>query len=94
MGHIEIDEKVKMISEIERIVEEACASETNIFGYGIWIHHITLAAQNAKQLAQLFNADPEIVEAAALLHDYIRIKDPALYQDHRLHGPVEAGKIH
>jgi hypothetical protein len=29
-----------MIAEIERIVEEACAKESNIFGYGIWTHHI------------------------------------------------------
>jgi HD superfamily phosphodiesterase len=82
-----------MISEIERIVEEACARETNIFGYGIWTHHITLVAHNAKRLARLFNADPEIVEIAALLHDYASIKDPALYQDHHLHGSLEAEKI-
>jgi uncharacterized protein len=82
-----------MISEIEHIVEEACTRETNIFGYGIWTHHITLVAQNAKRLARLFNADPEIVEIAALLHDYASIKDPVLYQDHHLHGPIEAEKI-
>jgi uncharacterized protein len=82
-----------MIGEIERIVEEACARETNIFGYGIWTHHITLVAQNTKRLTRLFNADPEIVEIAALLHDYASIKDPALYQDHHHHGPVEAEKI-
>jgi uncharacterized protein len=82
-----------MIGEIARIVEETCARETNIFGYGIWTHHITQVAQTAKNLAGLFKADPEIVEIAALLHDYASIKDPALYQDHHLHGPVEAEKI-
>ncbi|GIK36965.1 MAG: hypothetical protein BroJett011_07980 [Chloroflexota bacterium] len=82
-----------MISEIERIVEEACARETNSFGYGFWTHHITQVAQNAKRLAPLFKADPEIVEIAALLHDYASVKDPALYQDHHRHGPVEAEKL-
>jgi hypothetical protein len=29
-----------MNAEIERIVEETCAKESNIFGYGIWTHHL------------------------------------------------------
>jgi uncharacterized protein len=82
-----------MIEEIERIVEAACARETNIFGYGIWTHHIMPVVWHAKRLAELFRADPEIVEIAALLHDYASVKDPALYQDHHLHGPVEAERL-
>ena len=49
--------------------------------------------QNGKQLAPRFNADPEIVEFAALLHDYASIKDEALYADHHIHGPIEAEKL-
>ena len=82
-----------MITEIAEIVEEACASETNVFGYGIWTHHVTQVAKNGKCLAKLFDADPEIVEIAALLHDYASIKDQALYQDHHVHGPMEAEKL-
>ena len=82
-----------MIREIVRVVEGACAQETNVFGYGIWTHHITQVAENGKRLAGLFEADPEIVEIAALLHDYASVKDPALYEDHHVHGPVEAGKL-
>ena len=80
-------------SGIEQIVEQACAADTNIFGYDIWTHHILLVVQNAKQLAPRFNADPEIVEFAALLHDYASIKDKALYADHHIHGPIEAEKL-
>ena len=82
-----------MIGEIENLVEEACAKETNVFGYGIWTHHITKVAENGRQLAQLFGADPEIVEIAALLHDYASVKDKVLYEDHHIHGPIEAEKI-
>lgn len=82
-----------MIEEIERLVEAACAGENNIFGYGIWTHHITLVARNGKRLAPLFDADPEIVEIAALLHDYASVKDEALYAEHHVHGPIEAEKI-
>ena len=49
--------------------------------------------QNAKQLAPRFNADLEIVELAALLHDYASIKDKALYADHHIHSPIEAEKL-
>ncbi|MFQ5570395.1 MAG: HD domain-containing protein [Rhodothermales bacterium] len=82
-----------MIKEIETIVEAACASERNVFGYGIWTHHITEVARNGRRLASLFEADPDIVEMAALLHDYASVKDEALYEEHHLHGPVEAEKI-
>ena len=77
-------------NRIGEIVEQACAADTNIFGYDIWTHHILPVIQNAKQLAPRFDADPEIVEFAALLHDYASIKDKAFYQDHHIHGPIEA----
>ena len=82
-----------MITEIAEIVEEACASEANIFGYGIWTHHVTQVVKNGKYLAKLFDADPEIIEIAALLHDYASIKDEALYKDHHIHSPIEAEKL-
>ena len=82
-----------MKNEIEHIVEQACAADTNIFGYDIWTRHILQAVQNAKQLAPRLAADPEIVEFAALLHDYASIKDKALYADHHIHSPIESEKI-
>ena len=82
-----------MKNKIEQIVEQACAANTNIFGYDIWTHHILQVVQNAKQLAARFGADPEIVELAALLHDYASIKDKALYEDHHIQGPIEAEKL-
>jgi len=82
-----------MIAEIARIVEHACTQESNIFGYGIWTHHITLVVRHSRDLCTLFNADPEIVELAALLHDYASIRDETLYEDHHVHGPLEAEKL-
>ena len=82
-----------MRNEIENIVEQACAADTNIFGYDIWTHHILKVVENTKRLAPRFDADPEIVEIAALLHDYASIKDKALYADHHIHGPIEAEKL-
>lgn len=82
-----------VVGNIAEIVEAACAKETNIFGYGIWTHHITQVAKNGRRLAKMFGADPEIVETAALLHDYASVKDASLYEDHHVHGPVEAERI-
>jgi uncharacterized protein len=83
----------RLIQEIRAIVERTCAAETNAFGYGIWTHHITRVADHALRLVPIFGADPEIVEIAALLHDYASVKDVSLYEDHHVHGPVEAGKL-
>ena len=82
-----------MIAEIAQMVENACARESNVFGYGIWTHHVTRVVAHGKRLAEMWGADPEIVEIAALLHDYASIKDAALYADHHIHGAAEAGKI-
>ncbi len=82
-----------LIEEIRATVKRACAAESNVFGYGIWTHHIVRVADNAVRLAPAFGADPEIVEIAALLHDYASVKDEALYEDHHIHGPIEAGKL-
>ena len=79
--------------QIRAIVEEACKKETNIFGYGIWTHHIVYVVQYGKLLAEQLGADAEIVELAALLHDYASIKDESLYRNHHLHGPLEAERI-
>jgi uncharacterized protein len=82
-----------VIKEVEQIVEKACSSDTNVFGYGIWTHHILHVVRIGKNLAERFNADPEIVEIAALLHDYAGIKDHSLHKEHHMHSAIEGGKI-
>jgi len=82
-----------VIKEIEKIVKEACKAETNVFGYNIWTHHIIQVVKIGKKLAEQFNADPEIVEISALLHDYAGIKDHSLHKEHHIYGAIEAEKI-
>lgn len=81
--------RLQMIGEIERIVEDACKSDSNAFGYGIWSHHIVYVVKYAKQLAEKLSADSEIVEIAALLHDYAGIKDSTMAEEHHIHGASE-----
>ena len=84
---------VQMIKEIERMVEDACKSDSNAFGYGIWSHHIIYVVKYAKQLAKKLCADPEIVEIASLLHDYAGIKDSSMAAEHHIQGAIEAERI-
>jgi len=82
--------RTKIIYEIEKIVEAACAAESNVFGYGIWTHHIKQVAETANRIAPEFNADSEVVEIAALLHDYAGVKNEMLEAHHHIHGAIEA----
>lgn len=82
-----------MIKHIEEIVEDACRKETNVFGYGIWSHHIVFVKKYGGFLAEKYGADKEVVEIAALLHDYASIKDYSLTKNHHLHSASEAEKL-
>lgn len=83
----------QMIEEIGNLVEDACKRDTNKFGYGIWSNHIVYVVKYAKQMAEILGADEEIVEIAALLHDYAGIKDSSLAEQHHIHGAIEAERI-
>jgi len=75
-----------MIKEIADTVEKACKNEANYFGYGAWTHHILPVVKYAKLMAKKLGANKEIVEIAALLHDYASVKDRKLYKEHHVHG--------
>lgn len=84
---------LEIIQAIADLVEDACKSDSNIFGYGIWSHHIIYVVKYAKLLAEKLSADMEVVEIAALLHDYAGIKDSSMAEEHHIHGAIEAERI-
>ena len=91
-----LDEEMRneeIINEIRKIVENACKKETNYFGYGTWTHHITSVVKWARTLARKSNADEEIVEIAALLHDYASIVNINNYSGHHTRGAELAEEI-
>ncbi len=81
------------IEKIRKLVEEECKKDSNIFGDEIWTYHILSVVEYAKLLARKLNADEEMVEIAALLHDYAGIKDGEEYENHHLRGAEEGEKI-
>ncbi|MDP2874529.1 MAG: HD domain-containing protein, partial [bacterium] len=80
-------------TEISRLVEGACRKETNFYGYGAWSYHFVPVVKNSLILAGKLGADQEIVELAALLHDYASVIDKDLYPEHHLHSARLAGEV-
>jgi len=83
---------MNIISEVEKIVRDTCAQDTNVFTYALTTHFVPVVA-NAKMLARKLGADLEIVTLAAWLHDYASVYDAKLMPEHHLHGPKLAQKI-
>ncbi len=82
-----------IIAHISEFVEDACKQDENIFGYGIWMDHLVSVVKYGTQLAGQLGADIEIVQLAALLHDYAGIKNEEWISEHHIHGVRLAGDI-
>ncbi len=82
-----------IIEQIHKIVEDGCKKKTNYFGYGSWSHHIISVVKYTKLLAKKLNADEEVVEIAALLHDYASVSNKDWYPEHHKHGARLAEEI-
>ena len=83
----------ELIQSISNIVEEQSKKDTNVYGYEGWTCHVITVVKYAKLLADILGADKEIVEIAALLHDYASIKDSSMRNEHHIYGAIEAEKI-
>jgi uncharacterized protein len=75
------------------LVENACKSENNIFGYGIWSHHIKPMIPLGQRLAKEYGADKEIVTISIILHDLVSIEDKKNYTEHHKIGTERAETI-
>jgi putative nucleotidyltransferase with HDIG domain len=83
----------KMLREIRNKVEKACKNPANPFGPNLWTGHIVNVVKYAKLLAKKLNANEEIVEIAALLHDYASALNIREFEKHHIYGAKEAEKI-
>ena len=82
-----------IINDLKILVENACKSKNNIFGYGIWSHHIKPMIPLGQKLADEYGADKEIVTIAILLHDLAGIENEHNCKEHHLIGQERAEKI-
>lgn len=83
----------KIRKEVERIVKTACEKRDNKFGSSLWRYHVQAVLKHSLVLGKKLKADKEVLELAAMLHDYAAIKDYKLYKDHHIHGAQYAEEI-
>jgi HD superfamily phosphodiesterase len=84
---------MSIVSDVTKVVEEACKQESNYFGYTAWTEHITFVVRHAKELAVAMKADEELCELAALLHDYASVVNKDWYPEHHIHGARLAKEV-
>jgi len=78
---------MKDVAEIKGMVLKLCKDqEWN------WKSHIEAVVKYSKLLAKKLDADEEICEISAWLHDIIKLKD-SKQDNHQVKGAKEAGKI-
>jgi len=84
----------KIRNRVKKIVKNACYSKENKFKDSLWDYHILPVIKYSLILGKKFKADLEVLELAALLHDYAAIiKNGKLYKKHHLQGAKLAEEI-
>jgi uncharacterized protein len=83
----------QMINVLRTLVENACKSDKNIFGYGIWSCHIKPMIPLGQKLADEYGGDKEIITIAILLHDLVSIENEKNYKEHHIIGADRAENI-
>jgi len=71
-----------MLEDIRREVLEACERPGNVLTPAFYAEHLRLVAEHATALAGVLEADREIVELAAWLHDLSAVLDFATLPTH------------
>lgn len=84
----------QIIKEVRRIVKDACNHQQNYFGRGTWECHVLPVVEHSLKLGRKMKADLEVLELAALLHDYANLIGYRKYEDeHHKYGAIFAKKI-
>lgn len=85
-----------MVDVIDKIREEVifrCKTYAEKEGYDFWNDHIKYVVKNAVDLAKEYEADVEIVELGALLHDIAQVSDVGPSEEHHILGSEIANQL-
>lgn len=83
----EITEKIK-----EELIKR-CKIYNEKYDYDFWNEHIKYVVKNAVELAKEYNADIEIVELGALLHDIAMPSEFGPREEHNVYGVKIADEL-
>ena len=82
-----------IVNEIKKYVIDKSNSYKEKNKYDFWTEHINYVDDNAIMLAKEYNADLEIVELAALLHDISLINEIGPREEHHTYSSQVAKEI-
>lgn len=83
----------EIIKNLYKIVEDQVKKPSNTFGADVWETHLLPVVKYAKGMAVKRNADLEIVEISALLHDIASISNQQEVEEHHIQGQKYAQNI-
>ncbi len=81
-----------IIEKIQNEIETRSNSSENFYGIGA-LYHIKTVEKNAIHLAEVYGADVEIVQLAALLHDIASITKKEYTEEHHIYGAEIAEQL-
>ncbi len=76
----------QIVESIKAELIERCNNYKLKYGFDYWNDHIKYVVKNAVQLANKYNADVEIVELGALLHDIAMPSEFGPKEEHNVYG--------
>jgi len=84
---------MNVIDQMIKEVKHRCYARENIYGSGIWTHHIVPVIKHARKLAERYGADVEIVTLAAILHDVASVTSVEYVEQHHIIGTKIAEEL-
>ena len=76
----------KVVDDIKQELLKRCKQYEEKYGYDFWNDHIKYVVKNAVELAKKYEADVEIVELGALLHDIAMPLEIGPREEHNIYG--------
>ncbi len=83
----------EVIEKIKQELLQRCEKSKQKDGYDFWNEHIKLVVQHAVELAEKYNADIEVVELGALLHDIAMPSEYGPREEHHIYGAEIAEEL-
>ena len=83
----------EVIENIKQELLKRCNNYKEKYGYDFWNDHIKYVVKNSIELAKKYNADVEIVEIGALLHDISMPSEIGPRDEHHIYGAQIADEL-
>jgi uncharacterized protein len=84
---------MSIVSEIRGELLKRVEAHKEKTGYDSWNSHVKYVVENAVKLAKRYNADVEIVELGALLHDIAMPSEVGPREEHHIYGAKIAEEL-